>query len=121
MARERQPKPAAYHLLSIGEKQVQATARVREPAVTCPDCDTQVTTVDLLAHLADRCPGPRTPGPSAKWVSWREAIAMGVGRQSLTRWVQAGFVRFVGERLDRKYLHRDLALKIAQQMGFRRR
>lgn len=121
MPRERQPKPAAYHKLPIAEKRMEALARAREPAVSCPTCDMQVMPVDLLAHMDQRCPGPREPGPGAKWISWREALALGVGRQSLTRWVQAGMVRFVGGRLDRRYLHRDLALKVAQQRGFRRR
>lgn len=80
-----------------------------------------VTTVDLLGHLASRCPGRREPGPGAKWVTFRDVLALGVPRVTLSRWVQSGQVRFVGERQERRYLHRDLALKIAQRNGFRRR
>ena len=48
-------------------------------------------------------------------------MVLGVNRQTLTRWVQRGDVRFFGERQDRRYLLRDLAVKIAQRRGFRRR
>lgn len=112
---------ANYHRLPIAQKRTEALARAREPAVTCPDCDTQVTSVDLLAHMKERCTGLREPGPGAKWVTWRDAIAMGVNRQTLSRWSQTGQVRFIGETQDRKYLMRDLALKISQRLGFRRR
>jgi hypothetical protein len=54
-----------YHKLPIAQKRAEALARAREPAVTCPDCDTQVMPADLLAHLRDRCPGQRDPGPGA--------------------------------------------------------
>lgn len=110
-----------YHLMSAAEKRAGSLATVREPAVTCPSCDTQLMPTDLLAHLEQRCAGPREPGPGAKWVTGREACALGVPQQTLSFWARSGEVRFVGERMDRKYLHRDLALKIAQRRGFRRR
>lgn len=110
-----------YHKLSIAEKRAQALATVREPAVTCPNCDVQVMPADLLAHLEQRCAGPRAPGPSSKWLTWREALALGVNRQTLSRWARSGLVRFMGERQDRKYLMRDLSLRIAQRGWFRRR
>lgn len=112
---------AAYHKLSISEKRTLDLSRAREPAVTCPRCDTQVTPTDLLSHLELRCGGPREPGPGAKWVSHREVMMMGVPRVTLSRWANNGLVRFTGERRDRKYLYRDLAVKVAQRMGFRRR
>lgn len=119
--RERSPRSTAYHKLPIAEKRALDLSRARQPAVTCPDCDMQVMPVDLLAHLAERCAGLRTPGPGDKWITWREALAMGVPRETLSRWVTNGHIRHVGERQDRKYLHRDLALKISQRNGFRRR
>jgi hypothetical protein len=118
--RERQPKPAAYHLLSAPEKRMESLARVREPAVTCPTCDMQVMPDDLLAHMDVRCPGPRDPGPGARWINWRQARELAPA-MSLIRWVERGFVRTRGDRGDRQYLHRDLALKVAQLRGFRRR
>jgi hypothetical protein len=121
MVRERSPTPAAYHKLSITEKRALDLDRVREPAVTCPSCDTQVMPVDLLPHLDQRCPGPRDPGPGARWIPHREVMAMGVPRGTLSRWANNGLVRFTGERQDRKYLYRDLAVKVAQRRGFRRR
>ena len=112
---------SSYQKMSIVEKRAVALSSVREASVTCPDCDTQVMPVDLLAHRSDRCPGRREPGPSARWVTWREALAMGVPAMTLSRWASNGHVRVVGTRMDRKYLHRDLALKISQRLGFRRR
>lgn len=111
-----------YHLMSAAEKRAGSLATVREPAVTCPSCDTQLMPADLLAHLEQRCAGPREPGPGAKWINWREAIGInGVTPMRLSRWARNGHVRFVGERQDRKYLHRDLAVRVANMRGFRRR
>lgn len=110
---------SAYHLMSAAEKRA-VSLNVREPAVTCPDCDTQVMLVDLLAHIEQRCPGPRTPGPGAKWVNHREALAM-VPSATLTRWTSKGRVRTRGERGGRQYLHGDLVRRLAiQRLGRRR-
>lgn len=130
MARERQPKPAAYHLLPIAEKRALAIDTQRERAVTCPDCDMQVMPVDLLAHLAERCEGRRAPGMSAKWVGWREAVAIirraipqseASAMMRLSRWARPNrrditAVRSVGERGDRKYLLADLAKHLARRV-----
>lgn len=110
-----------YQRLSILEKRAVDLLHVHEPPMPCPDCGTKVLPVDFLAHLRERCLGSPDPGPSAKWVSWRDAIALKVPRETLSRWVERGFVRMRGERGDREYLLRDLALKIAQRNGFRRR
>lgn len=112
---------STYQKLSIHEKRAHDLRAVREAAVTCPSCDTQVMPTDLLAHMAERCAGPREPGPSARWIAHREVLAMGVPRGTLSFWTSRGFVRFAGERQDRKYLYRDLAVRIAQRNGFRRR
>jgi hypothetical protein len=102
-----------YGSMPIAEKRTAAIARVREPAVTCPICDMQVMPTDLLAHLQQRCDGPREPGPSAKWVNWKGALAMGISTCTLKRWVRKGHVRSRGGRGDRLYLVRDLAVRIA--------
>jgi hypothetical protein len=109
-----------YHRLPIAEKRALAIGSQREPAVTCPTCDTQVMPADLLAHMEQRCAGPREPGPGARWVTWREARAI-VPERTLVRWVERGFVRHRGGRGDRTYLHRDLATRVSQMRGFRRR
>lgn len=111
----------SYHRLSVAEKQAADRARMREPAVTCPGCDTQTTSQDLLSHVAKRCPGPREPGPRSVWVSWRDAIAAGVPKMTLSFWAQRGEVRTRGPRGDRQYLLRDLALRLAQRRVIRRR
>jgi hypothetical protein len=110
-----------YHSLPIAQKRAEALARVREPAVTCPDCDMQVMPVDLHVHLESRCPGRREPGPSARWVDGRDALVRLVPKATLHYWVAQGFVRVRGARMDREYLLRDLALKVSQWRGFRRR
>jgi hypothetical protein len=109
-----------YHKLSITAKRTEALARAREPAVMCPSCDTQVMPVDMLVHLELRCTGPREPGPGAKWVTWKEAIAM-VPERTFRRWVRRGYVRFERGRGDRLYLLRDLVLRVALRQANRRR
>jgi hypothetical protein len=111
----------SYAKLSAHAKRLEAIARAREPSVTCPHCDWQMMPADLLTHLSDRCEGKRAPGPGAKMVGFRDALALGVPRATLSRWVANGHVRAFGERKDRVYMLRDLALKIAQKRGFRRR
>lgn len=111
-----------YHQLSIAEKQAEALGRVREQPVACPrHCGVQVMPADLLAHIEQRCTGPREPGPGAKWITHREALELGVPRATLSFWARRKHVRFVGERQDRKYLYRDLALKLAERKASRRR
>lgn len=109
-----------YHRMSLQEKQAEVLVRAREPAVACPSCDTQVMPADLLAHVEQRCAGRRDPTLGSKWVSWREARAL-VPHRTLIRWVDRGVVRVRGDRGDRQYLYRDLATRVAQLRGFRRR
>lgn len=111
-----------YQKLSITQKRALDLARVREASVPCPgECGMQLMPADLLSHLEQRCTGRAEPAPSSKWIPHREVMAMGVPRVTLSRWVERGFVRVTGERQDRKYLYRDLAVKVAQRRGFRRR
>lgn len=115
------PRPSQYHLLSANEKRTVSLARVRPPAVTCPACDTQVMSADLLAHIEQRCTGPREPGPGSKWVSWAEALKLGISKKALWTWVHRGDVRMRGERGERQYLHRDLVVQVARRLLIRRR
>ncbi len=110
-----------YHRLPIAQKRAENIARVRELAVTCPGgCGTQVMRVDLLAHLRQRCPGQLEPGPSSKWVSFREAREL-VPKRTLARWVKDGHVRIKGGRGDQLYLHGDLVDRLAARHLNRRR
>lgn len=113
-------KTSAYQRMSVTEKRAVSTAVQRERPIACTSCDTQVMPVDLLSHH-ERCPGPREPEPRDKWVTHREVIAMGVPRATLSFWANNNKVRFTGERQDRKYLYRDLVVRVAQRNGFRRR
>lgn len=116
------PRPAAYHLMSIAEKQAAARAQVAEPPVACPvDCGTKVAPADLLGHIAERCPGPADPGPAAAWVDRRAAEEMGVPPQTLHYWAKRGLVRTRGQPMDRKYLLRDLARRVVSRRLERRR
>lgn len=110
-----------YHKLSIDEKRRQTLSSAREPAIMCPICDMQVTPADLVVHVEHRCTGPRTPGASAKWATFREAIRYGASSRMLTYWTATGTVRVTGTRGEQRYLVRDLALCIARLKGRRRR
>jgi len=113
---------SSYQKLSLADKRALDLSRVREPSLPCPrGCGMSLMAVDLLAHLKERCSGPPDPGPTAKWVSARDAIVRGVPKGTLSYWVERGFVRARGPRMDREYLLRDLALRIGQRNGFRRR
>lgn len=117
----------SFGSLSIREKQTRTLAGMREPPVECPYCGTKTPAIDLLAHVETRCSGPRQeqepqePKNHWRWVDWRHARAMGVPATTLSFWARTGRVRYLGTRMDRKYLLRDLALKLAQRRGFRRR
>jgi hypothetical protein len=113
---------SSYQRLSIQEKRALDLARMREQPVACPGCGVGIMPADLLAHLEQRCQGPAEPGPSAKWVTWGQALALvGVTAMRLSRWVRAGYVRMRGPRGDREYLLRDLHLRLAYQRAARRR
>jgi hypothetical protein len=104
-----------YRRMNVVEKQAHQRAQMREAAVVCPVCEAQTTARDLLGHMATRCPGRREPHPASAWVTWREALALGVPRGTLSRWVARGQVRSTGEILDRRYLLRDLATCVARR------
>lgn len=115
-------RASAYHRLPVAEKQALAAERMAEPPMACPiDCGTTVTPADLLAHVNQRCPGPRAPGPASRWVSHREALAAGVPRATLSFWVASGDVRARGLRGGKQYLARDLTHRIVIQRLSRRR
>jgi hypothetical protein len=121
-----------YHRLPIAQKRTEALARAREPSISCPACDTHVTTADLIAHLEQRRPGRRHPGPGARWINWREAVAiirravpslsepaamMRLSRLFRPDRLGAIVVRSRGAPGDRQYLHFDLVKHVAQQGG----
>lgn len=120
----------SYQQLSIHEKRALDLSRVREPAVTCRYCDMQIMPIDLVAHQKERCSGPREPGPSARWMNWREAVALirraatrlseGAAMMRLSRWSSPDHrgevaVRARGTRGERKYLHADLAKQLDRE------
>jgi hypothetical protein len=109
-----------YRRMNVVEKQAHQRAQMREAAVVCPVCEVQTTARDLLGHMATRCPGRREPHPASAWVTWREALALGVPRGTLSRWVARGLVRSSGEIQDRRYLLRDLATCVAWRTLLRR-
>lgn len=107
-----------YHKLPIAAKRAQAIASVREPPMVCRACGTSVMADDLLAHRAQRCPGLRNPGPSAKWLTWREAVQLGVARETLYRWAAKGRIRFrIRHGGVREFLKGDLVAKLEQRLA----
>lgn len=109
---------SAYHDLSAVAKREHALERMRELGVRCPVCETETPVPELLVHLRERCTGPRTPHPAARWLGWPEAHALGVTAATLSRLVASGVVRMrhaqkrgAGRRYE--YLARDLVLALA--------
>ena len=107
--------------VKIGQKQAHARERLREPAVACPICETQTTAADLLEHIETRCPAPREPNPGASWITWRQALAMGLPRGTLSRWVKHRLVRTREGGHERQYLLRDVAVHTAARRAQQRR
>lgn len=112
-------KERPYARLSETEKVAVQLDRMREPPVACPRCGTQTTVTGLLAHVDDRCTGPREPHPQSHWVTWREALGLGVPGKTLSRWVRRGYIR-TADPEPRRYLLRDLALRLAERHARRR-
>jgi hypothetical protein len=112
-------RTSAYARLTLAQKQLRHLDEQREPAVTCPRCETQTTAADLVRHLEARCPGPREPHPRSRWVSWREAISLGVAEPTMSRWIRRGLVRVRGAPQERQYLLRDLAHHLAERRARR--
>jgi hypothetical protein len=106
-------KLSAYQKMTAVEKRTRSIGAQREPAITCPSCDVQLMTEDLLKHMDERCKGLREPGGAAKWVSWAEVARLEVSAGTLHYWVQQGRVRRRGERIDYRYLLRDIVLILA--------
>lgn len=108
-----------YRRLTLAEKQVRQRDQMREPAVPCPQCDTKTTTADLLQHIEERCTGPREPHPQSRWITWREALRLGVPKPTMSRWVRRGLVGSRGELHVRQYLLRDLVVRLAERRARR--
>jgi hypothetical protein len=105
---------SAYHRANLQLKQRHALDRARERPIRCPACDTQVTTADLLPHVRERCAGRAAPHPAARWLTWREARALGASKATLHRLASGGVVRVRGPLRKRLYLFRDLVLELAR-------
>lgn len=86
-------RPSPYHHLTVQAKQARQREAMREPAVPCPHCEAQTTPADLLRHV-ENCSGLREPHPLSRWITWGEALELGVPRQTLHRWVRQGRVRW---------------------------
>lgn len=105
---------ADYNSLSFQEKRQHALDVVREPPVRCPACDTALQPGDLLKH-AKRCPGPPQPHRLSRWLTHKEAVALGVPGRTLRRWAAAGTVQVQDPGNGQRYLERDVSLAIARR------
>lgn len=101
-----------YRRLSVPEKEARNREAMREPAIVCPSCETQTTVADMPRHLAS-CPGPREPHPLSRWITWASAMRLGVSKRSLHYWTSTGLVRVEIVRGHRRYLERDVVMRIA--------
>lgn len=109
--------------MSLAEKQAAHLERMREPAVVCPQCEAQTTVADLLEHVAHRCPGQRPPHPMSRWITWGETLVLGAEPYQVTRWVRRGLVRTregAPQGAARRYLLRDLVVRLAERRRVRR-
>lgn len=103
----------AYARLSVAAKQARHREQMREPAVTCPRCETQTTAADLVPHLEKRCAGPREPHPQSRWIRRTDALKW-LPKRTLHRWARQGLVRQRGQgRGRREYLLRDVTRQLA--------
>ena len=107
--------PHAYQLLSVAEKMARSLAVAREQPVRCPACSMACVVEQLLAHVRERCEGRPEPGPLARWLTWREAVAMGLPKTGLHRATAQGHVRAHGPLKRRLYLARDVVLEVARR------
>lgn len=102
-----------YRSLSTAEKQRYHLERMREPPVRCPRCETSMPPDDLLPHMRERCHGEREPHHLSEWVTWKDAIALGISDSTLRLLVRNGRVRSEGERWKRRFLKRDIVRYLA--------
>ena len=102
-----------YTRLTVAAKQARELDQMREPDVTCPRCETKTTAADLVAHVEERCTGPRDAHPRSRWIPRTEALRF-VPKRTLYRWARTGRVR---QRCDgrghREYLLRDVTRNLA--------
>ncbi len=112
----RRTEAKSYARLSLVEKEATQRDRIREPAITCPRCETQTSPGDLVRHITTRCTGRREEiHPASKWIT-RSAALKWIPEPTLHRWASRGMVRQRGEgRGRREYLLRDLARNLAMQ------
>jgi hypothetical protein len=101
-----------YAKLSAAAKEAVALDRLREPAVTCPRCETQTTTADLVNHLEERCTGHREVHPASRWIRWRDAVKW-IPHPTLRRLASRGLIRRRGPAWRREYLLRDVTRQVA--------
>lgn len=117
-------RTSKYARLSITAKQAAYRAAMSEPTIPCPHCETQTTAADLIRHVETSCPGQREPHVLSKWVTWPEALKLGVTAWRLSRWARRGSVRSrtllgaderarPGRPARRAYLLRDITRMIA--------
>ena len=107
-------KSGKYRELSAPEKRAEALKRIREPGVVCPVCEAKCDAADLVAHVEQRCTGPREPHEHARWITTAEALELGASRRTLYRWAEANRLRTRLVRGERQYLLRDVARRLAE-------
>ncbi len=112
------PKPHRYHLMNAQEKERYARGKLRRPATHCPNCEIAVQPDELLAHMAERCPGHGAVHALEVWLPWGEVISLGVTDRTLRRWAARGLVRTTETEAGRQYLQRDVIMLMARRRSW---
>ena len=102
-------RPSPYQRLTVAAKQARQRERMREPAITCPLCETQMGVADIFRH---DCNGSRPIHPLEEWLSWSELLAFGVPKATASRWVSEGRIQYQGPLSRRRYRRRNIAIMV---------
>ncbi len=111
--------PKHYHRLSAAEK--ERHNRLQEPPTRCHCCEMAVSPDDLLKHVDEWCKGRPDPHPYSRWISWGEAIALGLSKKRLELGIGSGEIRHRVKRGRKAYLKRDIVLFVAARKRWRAR
>lgn len=99
-----------YHKMSVAEKELHN--RQHDIPARCPVCYVAIMPMDEESHV-DRCVGQPPPGPRSRWVSFSQALKMGITGAQLSRRASDDRIRTKGEHGHRRYLLRDITRFLA--------
>jgi hypothetical protein len=109
--------PAAYHLMSVAEKQAYARSDLSPPPSRCPHCGTAVQPRQLVEHVRKRCPGQPPIHKLEPWITYRRAIEIGIADETLKRLARNRTIRSRPKKRGRgaEYLESDISRYLARR------